>query len=149
MARRYDSSTTTFSPEGRLHQVRWLVGLLVVVSLAKHHVCGFAALLLLLLFYNFAVTKCLSHNKNNHNAVFVVVVTRGKKPPTLPYYLCFPRSNTPLKPLIMPARVSDCWLPTALSWPRNARSRRVCWRHPNVPKRRTCWRRIWPVTWRA
>lgn len=40
MARRYDSSTTTFSPEGRLHQVRlfrsfdagtnkpWLVGFL-------------------------------------------------------------------------------------------------------------------------
>jgi len=31
MARRYDSSTTTFSPEGRLHQVRLLSGKIMAV----------------------------------------------------------------------------------------------------------------------
>ena len=33
MARRYDSSTTTFSPEGRLHQVRDRTFFLVLSSL--------------------------------------------------------------------------------------------------------------------
>jgi hypothetical protein len=40
MARRYDSSTTTFSPEGRLHQVRlyivtWLSLVMLLLCLAR------------------------------------------------------------------------------------------------------------------
>lgn len=123
MSRRYDSSTTTFSPEGRLHQVCVCSNIPVffvwgLIKLLSVSLCVRLSLSLSICCVD-VVSEKWSLLFDDHYSVIrfwisivysiTFTIWYNLKSPYPPPPFFSPRSNTPLKPLTMQVPVSVYW----------------------------------------